>query len=185
MSRLLFVIALSLSLGAPWGATTAHAQAAAPASSAATTTAQQASSDDDDAALRPLEPDFTVVNLPTTLPLPLKTGGNFHLTHRFVGVNFRRDDASTIATNLFGFDGPAIIQLEYRIAVMKHLEAIVARTEFRVVVVVGRRRGSGRRRLSRRRIRRLSVNGHRGEERETEKKRSQDGVRVSRHSAAP
>src|SRR5262249_42501262 len=30
----------------------------------------------------------------------------------------------------FGFDGPAIIQLEYRIAVMKHLEAIVARTNF-------------------------------------------------------
>jgi hypothetical protein len=37
--------------------------------------------DDDDAALRPLEPDFTVINLPTTLPLPLH-GGSFHLTHR-------------------------------------------------------------------------------------------------------
>jgi Membrane bound beta barrel domain (DUF5777) len=86
--------------------------------------------DDDDAKLRPLEPDFTVINLPTTLPLPTKSGGNFHLTHRFVGVNLRRDDFSTVATNLFGFDGPAIIQLEYRIAVMKHLEAIVARTNF-------------------------------------------------------
>jgi Membrane bound beta barrel domain (DUF5777) len=100
---------------------------ATPQAPAATTTQAP---DDDDAKLRPLEPDFTVINLPTTLPLPLKTAGNFHLTHRFVGVNFRRDDASTIATNLFGFDGPAIIQLEYRIAVMKHLEAIVARTNF-------------------------------------------------------
>lgn len=86
--------------------------------------------DDDDAKLRPLDPDFTVVNLPTTLPLPTRTGGNFHLTHRFVGVDWRRDDFSTIAANAFGFDGPAVIQLEYRIAVMKHLEAIVARTNF-------------------------------------------------------
>src|SRR5439155_4281818 len=80
-------------------------------------------------ALPPLDPDVTVVNLPTTLPLPMGAG-NFHLTHRFVGVNWRQDDASTIASNLFGFDGPAVIQLEYRIAVMKHLEAVVARTNF-------------------------------------------------------
>jgi hypothetical protein len=90
----------------------------------------QTAEEDDDAKLRPLDPDFTVVNLPTTLPLPLGAAGNFHLTHRFVGVNWRQDDFSTIATNLFGFDGPAVIQLEYRIAVMKHLEAIVARTNF-------------------------------------------------------
>lgn len=86
-------------------------------------------SDDDDAKLRPLEPDFTLINLPTTLPLP-KGAGNFRLTHRFAGVNWRTEDLSAIASNLFGFDGPAVIQLEYRIAVMKHLEAIVARTNF-------------------------------------------------------
>jgi hypothetical protein len=85
--------------------------------------------DDDDAKLRPLEPDFNLINLPTTLPLP-KGAGNFRLTHRMVGVNWRTDDFSTIASNLFGFDGPAVIQLEYRIAVMKHLEAVVARTNF-------------------------------------------------------
>jgi uncharacterized beta barrel domain-containing protein DUF5777 len=92
--------------------------------------ASPAPDDDDDAKLRPLDPDFTVVNLPTTLPLPFHAAGNFHLTHRFVGVDWRRDDLSSIASNLFGFDGPAVIQLEYRIAVMKHLEAIVARTNF-------------------------------------------------------
>src|SRR5438876_5932626 len=91
--------------------------------------AAQIADEDDDAKLRPLDPDFTVVNLPTTLPLPMGAG-NFHLTHRFVGVDWRRDDFSTIASNAFGFDGPAVIQLEYRIAVMKHLEAIVARTHF-------------------------------------------------------
>jgi hypothetical protein len=97
---------------------------------AAATAAQAAPNDDDDAKLRPLEPDFTVINLPTTLPLPLRAAGNFHLTHRFVGVNYAQQSFSEIAENLFGFDGPAVIQLEYRIAVMKHLEAIVARTNF-------------------------------------------------------
>jgi len=101
----------------------AHAQPPA-------TTTAQTPDEDDDSKLRPLDPDFTVVNLPTTLPLPFHSAGNFHLTHRFVGVNWRRDDFETVANNLFGFDGPAIIQLEYRIAVMKHLEAIVARTNF-------------------------------------------------------
>ena len=100
---------------------------------AAATTAQpptQSADEDDDAKLRPLEPDFTVINLPTTLPLPFPAAGNFHLTHRFVGVNYAKQSFGEIADNLFGFDGPAIIQLEYRIAVMKHLEAIVARTNF-------------------------------------------------------
>jgi hypothetical protein len=107
------------------------AQTPAPDPATTASTAQPpAADDDDDARLRPLEPDFTIINLPSTLPLPLHAAGNFHLTHRFVGVNWRRDDFSTIATNLFGFDGPAIIQLEYRIAVMKHLEAVVARTNF-------------------------------------------------------
>ena len=90
--------------------------------------AQPPAEEDDDAKLRPLDPDFTVINLPTTLPLPTGPGGNFHLTHRFVGVDWRRDDFSTIAANGFGLDGPAVIQLEYRQAVMKHLQAIFART---------------------------------------------------------
>jgi hypothetical protein len=126
VSRLLFVFALGLSLGAPWGATTAHAQAASSASSAATTTAQQGSSDDDDAALRPLEPDFTIVNLPTTLPLP-RFKGNFHLTHRF-NQNLANASFEEMLSNLFGMDQGATIQFEYRIGVMKHLQAIAART---------------------------------------------------------
>ena len=73
-----------------------------------------------------MEPDFTVVNLPTTLPLPAHTG-NFHLTHRF-NENLRRDSFTTQLSNLFGLDQGATIQLEFRFGVMKHLEAIVART---------------------------------------------------------
>ena len=130
MTRHSFSALVTLALGfILFGTTSARARAQTTPQSAEAQPPAQTADDDDDAKLRPLEPDFTVVNLPTTLPLPMGAG-NFHLTHRFVGVNWRRDDLSTIASNLFGFDGPAVIQLEYRIAVMKHLEAVVARTNF-------------------------------------------------------
>jgi hypothetical protein len=121
---------LTLTLGfILFGSSPTWAQAQTTPPAAAAQPPAQTAEEDDDAKLRPLDPDFTVVNLPTTLPLPMGAG-NFHLTHRFVGVNWRQDDFKTIAENLFGFDGPAVIQLEYRIAVMKHLEAVVARTNF-------------------------------------------------------
>jgi hypothetical protein len=103
--------------------TLAAAMLVGSASSASSQTA-----DDDDAKLRPAEPDFTVVNIPTTLPLPVH-GGDFHLTHRF-GENLRNDPFSVQASNLFGIDEGATIQFEYRFGVMKHLEAIAARTNF-------------------------------------------------------
>jgi uncharacterized beta barrel domain-containing protein DUF5777 len=81
---------------------------------------------DDDAQLRPAEPDFVVINLPTTLPLPVK-GGNFHLTHRF-NENLRNDSFSDQLQNLFGLDNGANIGLEFRFGVAKHLEAVVQRT---------------------------------------------------------
>src|SRR5438876_191982 len=40
--------------------------------------------DDDDATLKPAEPDFRLINLPTTLRLPLHAS-NFQVTHRFNG----------------------------------------------------------------------------------------------------
>jgi hypothetical protein len=82
--------------------------------------------DDDDATLRPLEPDFTLINLPTTLPLPLHKG-NFRLTHRFNG-NLRSGNFGDQASTLFGIDEGAVIGLEYRFAVAKHVEAAVYRT---------------------------------------------------------
>ena len=84
--------------------------------------------DDDHAKLRPAEPDFVLVNLPTTLPLPV-LGGNFRLTHRFAG-NLANQSFSEAASNLFGLDQGAVVGLEYRIGVMKHLEAAVYRTSF-------------------------------------------------------
>jgi hypothetical protein len=89
---------------------------------------QTAADDDDDAVLRPLEPDFTLINLPTTLPLPLHKG-NFRLTHRFNG-DLRRGDFGDQASSLFGIDEGATIGFEYRVAVVKHVEAAAYRTNF-------------------------------------------------------
>lgn len=88
--------------------------------------AQQA--DDDDGKLRPAEPDFNLINLPTTLPLPVHSG-NFRLTHRFAG-NLRQGSFGDNASNLFGLDQGAVIGLEYRFGLAKHLEAGIYRTSF-------------------------------------------------------
>jgi hypothetical protein len=95
------------------------------------TTAQPAApaappADDDDAKLRPAEPDFVTINLPTTLPLPAHAM-NFHLSHRF-NEDLLNDSIGTQFGNLFGLDNGANIGLEFRYGVMKHLEAIVLRT---------------------------------------------------------
>jgi uncharacterized beta barrel domain-containing protein DUF5777 len=89
---------------------------------------QDAADEDDDAVLRPLEPDFTLINLPTTLPLPLHKG-NFRLTHRFNG-DLRRGDFGDQVGTLFGMDEGATIGFEYRFAVAKHVEAAAYRTNF-------------------------------------------------------
>jgi hypothetical protein len=81
---------------------------------------------DDDAQLRPAEPDFVVINLPTTMPLPVH-GSDFHLTHRF-NLDLTSVDFSEAASNLFGLDNGANIGLEFRFGVMRHLQAIVQRT---------------------------------------------------------
>jgi hypothetical protein len=87
-----------------------------------------ASDEDDDAVLRPLQPDFTLINLPTTLPLPLHKS-NFRLTHRFNG-NLRVGDFGSQASSLFGIDDGATIGFEYRFSVAKHVEVAAYRTSF-------------------------------------------------------
>ena len=82
--------------------------------------------DDDDAALVLAEPDFRVLNLPSTLRLP-RHGSNFQLTHRFNG-NLRHDSVGGNAGNLFGLDQGAAVGFEYRFGVARHLQAAVYRT---------------------------------------------------------
>lgn len=81
---------------------------------------------DDDKALVLVEPDFRVLNLPSTLMLP-RHGSNFELTHRFNG-NLRRGSFGDQAGDLFGFDQGAAVGFEYRFGIARHLQAAVYRT---------------------------------------------------------
>ena len=72
------------------------------------------------------EPDFRVLNLPSTLRLP-RHGSNFQLTHRFNG-NLRRGSLGGNAGNLFGLDQGAAVGFEYRFGIARHLQAAVYRT---------------------------------------------------------
>lgn len=95
---------------------------------AQTTAPQSTSTADDDSAPRPLEPDFTLIDLPTTLPLPAH-GSNFHLTHRFNG-NLRAGSFSDNAASLFGLDEGATIGFEHRYGLARHVEVTASRTNF-------------------------------------------------------
>ena len=86
------------------------------------------STDDDDAALQPAEPDYRVINLPTTLRLP-NHKSNFELTHRFNG-NLRNGDFGDQASSLFGIDQGATIGFEYRFAPIRHVEVAFYRENY-------------------------------------------------------
>ena len=86
-----------------------------------------AQSTDDDAVLQPAEPDYRVINLPTTLRLPLHKS-SFELTHRFNGN--LRNDFSDQAASLFGIDEGATIGFEYRFAPLRRLQLVAYRTNF-------------------------------------------------------
>jgi len=96
------------------------------------TTAQEAqpnvtaTAENDDAVLVLAEPDFRVLNLPSTLRLPIR-GSSFQLTHRFNG-NLRQGSFSENGSNLFGLDQGAVVGFEYRFGVARHLQAAVYRT---------------------------------------------------------
>ena len=88
---------------------------------AAATQASAAAAADDEGELQLAEPDFRVINLPSTLRLP-QWKSNFQLTHRFNG-NLERGSFSEQASNLFGLDQGAVVGFEYRIGIVRHVQA--------------------------------------------------------------
>ncbi|HJR61429.1 MAG TPA: DUF5777 family beta-barrel protein [Vicinamibacterales bacterium] len=80
----------------------------------------------DDAEVVLAEPDFRVLNLPSTLRLP-RHGSSFQLTHRFDG-NLRQGSFNENAGNLFGLDQGAVVGFEYRFGIARHLQAAIYRT---------------------------------------------------------
>lgn len=97
-----------------------------PASAPTATAAQTIPAYDPERRPDPNEPDFRLVNLPTTLRLP-RHRANFTLTHRFAG-NLRNGSFTDQLGDLFGLDRGANIGIEYRYAVMRHVQAVFFRT---------------------------------------------------------
>jgi hypothetical protein len=81
-----------------------------------------------------VEPDFTLVNLPTTLRLP-RYKSAFRITHRFART--LNDDFGRVASDLFGLDSGALIGLEYRFGVMRGLQAGIYRTSGKTIQFFG------------------------------------------------
>src|SRR5687767_3814631 len=80
-----------------------------------------APADDIDLDPNPSQPDFTLVNLPTTLRLP-RMKSAFRVTHRFLRP-LGQYDFGSLVEDLFGLDNGAIIGLEYRFGLMTGLQA--------------------------------------------------------------
>ena len=92
---------------------------------------QPAPEDDADLDLNLSQPDFSLVNLPTTLRLP-RFKSAFRVTHRF-GRPLGQGDIGDLAEDLFGLDSGGIIGLEYRFGLMRGLQVGILRTSERTI----------------------------------------------------
>lgn len=90
---------------------------------------------DPDRPFRPLQPDFSIVNLPTTLRMPLHRS-SFRVTHRF-NRTLGGGDFGDLASDAFGFDSGAQIGLEYRFGVAPGFYAGIARTSDKTIEFQG------------------------------------------------
>jgi len=87
--------------------------------------------DDPDLDLVPLQPDFTVVAMPTALRLP-RYKSSFRVTHRF-GRPLGAGDFGDLVEDLFGLDSGAQIGLEYRFGIMRGTQIGIHRTSDRTI----------------------------------------------------
>jgi hypothetical protein len=104
----------------------APAWAQAPAAAAAA-----APEDDPDMDPNRSQPDFVIINLPTTLRVP-RFKSAFRVTHRF-GRPLGQGDFGSLAEDLFGLDSGALIGLEYRFGLMRGWQAGILRTSDRTI----------------------------------------------------
>jgi hypothetical protein len=113
-------------------ASTAPAVAQDSAAGAAQATAQKpAPEDDPDMDPNRSQPDFVIVNLPTTLRVP-RFKSAFRVTHRF-GRPLGQGDFGNLAEDLFGLDSSALVGLEYRFGLWRGLQAGILRTSDRTI----------------------------------------------------
>jgi hypothetical protein len=107
----------------------------AEAGASAATAAAQAAKERDDAVLDRAQPDFTIVNLPTTLRLP-KYKSAFRVTHRFTR-SLGQGNFGNLLEDFFGFDSGSLIGLEYRFAPMAGAQVGILRTSDRTIQFFG------------------------------------------------
>lgn len=81
---------------------------------------------DDDRVIRPAQPDYTLVALPTTMRVPRHRSA-FRVTHRFTRP-LGQGDFGDLVEDAFGLDGGAIIGLEYRFGLFRGVQVGVHRT---------------------------------------------------------
>jgi hypothetical protein len=105
-----------------------------PDPSAAKSTQPDATSNPD-SRLDPLQPDFTLSALPTTLRMPEHKLA-FRLTHRFTR-SLGEGDFGDLVSDLFGFDSAAIIGLELRYGLLPGLQVGVHRTNDKTIEIFG------------------------------------------------
>lgn len=105
-----------------------------PAPAVAATAATQ-STTTDDSAFRAAEPDFTIISLPSGLPLGLHKSA-FRVTHRFLRP-LGQGDFGDLAGDLFGLDSGAQIGLEYRFGIVPHGQIGINRTSDRTIEFFG------------------------------------------------
>jgi hypothetical protein len=93
--------------------------------------ASPASDEPDPYEIDPAEPDFSVINLPTTLRPP-RGRLAFRLTHRFAR-GLGEGDFGDLLSDFFGFDGGAQIGIELRFGLARDVQLGVQRTSDRTL----------------------------------------------------
>lgn len=132
MTRLAVLLAAFVLVGGPLHPSEADPPDAETAIPTATAPAAAAPDVDlDDLEVDPSEPDFTVINTPTTLRLPRHKWA-FRLTHRF-SRPLGQGDFGDLLEDLFGFDSAAGVGFEIRFAPAAGAQLGVYRTSQRTI----------------------------------------------------
>lgn len=97
--------------------------------------AAQPATSDPDSRLDPLQPDFTLAALPTTLRMPAGKSA-FRVTHRF-SRPLGRGDFGDLLSDFFGLDSGAQVGLEVRFGLMPGTQIGVHRTSDRTIQIFG------------------------------------------------
>lgn len=109
--------------------------AALAASAAAQAPAPPADRPNADRRVDPLQPDFTLGTLPTTLRMPVGKWA-FRVTHRFTR-SLGQGDFGDLASDFFGFDSGAQIGLELRYGLAPGTQIGIHRTSERSIEIFG------------------------------------------------